>query len=291
MGFTNFRPPSPHFTDGNAEAKATKLEAAQHQGATCIKLSLPLQDTLLDWPPSLGSEPLSPSPCHHSTHQFCAEGKLRPGGADTVTCCGAGSRALMGASSLRTEQGWPHTTRCLSFHEKSANTWCWETKGLPGLTAVTAPPESRSYLGLQSTCHLLAQLCQLPGASREGQPSCWASGRGEEGCRGGGRTLSKLTMAFWGGSAGKEGGELGGSVLFRDGTLSLVSPSSVCMRVTCHLSFQASSTPSLSWLDSAPGLHPLTPTVFDYLSPGPSFRSVLCASMSPVPGAEGGVGE
>lgn len=75
MGFTNFRPPSPHFTDGNAEAKATKPEAAQDQAATCIKLSLPLQDTLLDWPPSLGSEPLSPSPCHHSTHQFCAEGE------------------------------------------------------------------------------------------------------------------------------------------------------------------------------------------------------------------------
>lgn len=72
---------------------------------------------------------------------------------------------------------------------------------------------------------------------------------------------------------------------------SLVSPSSVCMSVTCHLSFQASSTPSLSWLDSAPGPHPLTHTIYDYLSPGPSFLSVLRASMSPGPGTEQGVGE
>lgn len=80
-------------------------------------------------------------------------------------------------------------------------------------------------------------------------------------------------------------------MLFRVGTLSPASLSSVCLSVTCHLSFQASSTPSLSWLGSAPGLHPLTRTIFDYLSPGPSFRIVLCASTPPVPGSERGVGE
>lgn len=81
MGFANFRPPSPLVTQGNAEAKATKLEAAQDQAVTCIKLSLPLQDTLLDWPLSLAG-----SPCHHSAHQFCAEGEAEAWwGGHTVT--------------------------------------------------------------------------------------------------------------------------------------------------------------------------------------------------------------
>lgn len=100
-----------------------------------------------------------------------------------------------------------------------------ENKGAARSTAATALPESRSCLGLQCTCHLLAQLCQLPAASREGQPSCWAAGRG-----GWGEPCQSQRQLFGVGGVGKErrhsGGELGGSVLFRDETLSPASLSS-----------------------------------------------------------------